>query len=578
MKKTLFFFTTLGILFLTLLPTAQSDAAVSNWQKGVSVIPRWNTDFGSPSFKQSIRDLAATNANYVTLIVPWAQSNSYSTDVGGAWNTPTDDSLISGIQFVHSLGMKVNLKMHLDAHDGLWRAHINPGDRDGWFRSYGNMVKKYAGIASTHGVEQITIGAELINMSAHDANSTNTERWNRLIGEIRTMYGGKLTYSANWGNSGWTDEKNRIQFWPALDYIGISAYFPLPTGNATVEGFKAEWNKIQAGDVGPLSQRWGKPVIFTEVGYRSHDWAQYEPFNFWAGGNFSQENQANLYDALYAYWNDYGYMQGVHWWDWSSDPNAGGMGNTDYTPQNKLAESVMTRWQQGGALPPPPPPPPPGNASFETSAKIPTNGAVGQSITINTSIKNASGDSIFNILIDVEVYNESNARVFQQTFANQNFGGGETKSFQSGWTPNTAGNFTVKMGVFSNDWSRNYTWNDAAARITIGGGGQPPPPPPGSGNLNLWWPSDGSSLFGSQPFKTVVEGRTVEQYQMYWQVDGDRLNEMGESQVDYPHKEAVVDVGGWNWRQNGPYALTFTAKELSGGIIGQKNVNIFIAR
>ncbi|HYE60144.1 MAG TPA: hypothetical protein VEA18_03095, partial [Candidatus Kapabacteria bacterium] len=350
----------LGVLLVVVLcSAAPASAAVTNWQKGVSIVPRWNTDFGSDSFKQSVRDAKATNSNYVTLIIPLGQSNAYSTDVGGAWNTPTDESLASGIDFVHSLGMKVNLKIHLESHDGQWRANINPGDRNAWFTAYGNMVKKYARIAATKGVAEMTIGAELINMAAHDANWSNTENWNKLIRDIRAIYTGKLTYSANWGSAGWTDEKNRIQFWNSLDAIGVSAYFPLATGDSSVEAYKREWDKVNNGDIKPLQQKFQKPILFTEVGYRSHDWSQWEPFNYWSGGNHDQGNQARLYDALYSYWNGQSFMQGVHWWDWSSDPNAGGQWNNDYTPQNKEAEAVMTRWNAGGTTPEPNPTPTP---------------------------------------------------------------------------------------------------------------------------------------------------------------------------------------------------------------------------
>ena len=60
--------------------------------------------------------------------------------------------------------------------------------------------------------------------------------------------------------------------------------------------------------------------------------------------------------------------------------------------------------------------------------------------------------------------------------------------------------------------------------------------------VSVWWPVASAPVSGTQPFKAMVPGMQVEQYDMYWQVDGGSLNYMYNSYQDYPHKEAVVDV------------------------------------
>jgi hypothetical protein len=79
---------------------------------------------------------------------------------------------------------------------------------------------------------------------------------------------------------------------------------------------------------------------------------------------------------------------------------------------------------------------------------------------------------------------------------------------------------------------------------------------------------------GVQPFKGMVEGRDINQYNMFWQVDGDRLNSMGNSNVDWPHKEALVDLSGWTWNTNGLYHLNFVAKDFGGVLINQRSIDI----
>src|SRR5258708_5639678 len=136
----------IGIAGMT--PFLSAGASVDAWQKGVSVEPRWTTDFGSDSFKQSIDNLTATHANYVSLIVPYYQSNIYSTDIQPGWNTPTDASLAAGIQYIHAKGMRIMLVIHLESNDGQWRATINPsgGDRDTWYANYTGVLKHVATI------------------------------------------------------------------------------------------------------------------------------------------------------------------------------------------------------------------------------------------------------------------------------------------------------------------------------------------------------------------------------------------------------------------------------------------------
>ena len=74
-----------------------------------------------------------------------------------------------------------------------------------------------------------------------------------------------LTYSANW------DSYDRVKFWDALDYVGLTGYYELvSTNDATETEMRAAWVRIRDG----LS-RWqrgvGRPLVFTEIGYPSID-------------------------------------------------------------------------------------------------------------------------------------------------------------------------------------------------------------------------------------------------------------------------------------------------------------------
>jgi hypothetical protein len=205
-------------------------------------------------------------------------------------------------------------------------------------------------------------------------------------------------------------------------------------------------------------------------------------------------------------------------------------------------------------------------------------------------------------IVDVEIYDHNSARVYQQYFANQNIASGEVRNYTVNWTPASADTYTVMVGEFNNDWSKAYGWNSSAATITVGGQNgynpqpapapqpqpapapnpqpapapnpAPAPAPSGNQTTEVWWPSDGSTVVGVQPFKAMVQNISTTQYQMWWQVDGGQLNQMADSSQDYPHKEALVDVSGWHWQGSGPYTITFVSKDSGGHVISQKSVSI----
>jgi hypothetical protein len=82
-------------------------------------------------------------------------------------------------------------------------------------------------------------------------------------------------------------------------------------------------------------------------------------------------------------------------------------------------------------------------------------------------VKSATASSA---VIDVEVYDASGTKVFQQFWNNQAFTAGQTRTFNSSWSvPLTAmpGTYTVKVGVFSSGWTTLYTWNNTAAVFTV---------------------------------------------------------------------------------------------------------------
>lgn len=637
----------LVFLFINLILIKTAYASVADWQQGASIQPTYSTDFSSDSFKQSLAKLAATGANYVTLIIPYYQPSLDSSNIYAGANTPTDQSLIDAINYAHSLGMRVMLKPHIDVATGEWRAMINATDRDGWYASYGAILNKYASIANQYQVEEISVGAELYRMAAQTQNYNNTQRWNQLISDIRARYSGSLTYSANHTSPA---EENEIQFWSSLDYIGVSAYFALAPNQTspTAADLQNSWAGVDSQIIRPLYQTWNKPILFTEVGYKSVSGANTEPWAWWRSGSQDQAGQANLYEALFAYWNNQSYFQGVHLWDWKSTPYPSGV-ETDYTPQNKLAEGVMVQWFGAGFTQSTPSP-----TAFPTALPTPTNipsptptsapiigtnqlltspwslrlfspGAVEtyQAINQNVLQGNTNLSLTYNLHGLCILGGDASAIIFDQGgswhyISLSNYGQNCLDREQTVNIPlsNFPGlNLSLPVGNFhSRFWFNGSLAVDITSAIVSSSSAPAPTPAPSpiitpspianptvsptptpspsitptptptstpapitSTIIDVWWPSQGVTLSGVQPFKALLQNTDTSKYAMFWQVDGGQLNQMGLSTQDYPHYESLVDLSGWGWNSNGPYTITFIAKDLTSNQVASTSRVIYIS-
>ncbi len=443
-----------------------TQADISNWQKSASIYSLSTTDFSGEQFKQSVRNLKSTGANYVSLVVTYYQEGNSGSEILSGWNTPTDASLKDAINYVHSQGMMVMLKPHIEARGGTWRALIKPTNRNTWYASYGAMLNKLAVIAQETKAEEICIGTELINVAAYTENPDNTQRWVKMIADVRARYSGLLTYSANWGAGDFAEEAPHIAFWDKLDYLGISAYYPLSGG--TVDSFMKSWETWDTTKIKPLYDTYKKPIVFTEIGYRSVDGAHSDPWNGSRAGNVNEQEQANLYEALFKYWDSKPYMQGVHLWNWNIDPNTGGPSENHFTPQNKKAQQTMTEWFKGTGNPNPV-----GVWGASASGLInPVNTAS------NLSVKVTNSQSASDVVVDIEIYNASNQLVFQQVYDHQTISNSMPGQYTVNWTPTTTGKHVVKVGVFSNDWSKNLYWGNSVVSFVVPQGTGTPPTPP----------------------------------------------------------------------------------------------------
>jgi len=298
---------------------------------------------------QSLRNLAATGATWISLVVGCGQENVASTVIFcRPPRTATDDELRRVVTLAHSLGIRVMLKPQLDFSKepdaSRFRGHIGSAfsteaQWQAWFASYRQFIGHYATFAQEAGVDMLCVGVEL------GGTSQREEDWRRTIGEVRFAYKGPITYASlsSTGQAPPHGEERRVSWWDAVDFIGIDAYYPLASKNdPSVAEIREAWtSRGYIALLEELSRRFGKPVILTEFGYRSIDGAARAPGAWQTTGPVDLQEQADLYQAaLEVLWGR-PWLADIYWWQWLAIPSSAGANNTDLSPFGKPAEQIL---------------------------------------------------------------------------------------------------------------------------------------------------------------------------------------------------------------------------------------------
>jgi hypothetical protein len=335
----LFFSITAGIA------TLRNSSASKSKQRGVSFVA------GREVAEDDFVKLAANHVDWISQTpFGWQQdynspSFAMATDGRVLWGE-RDEGLEITTQMARKHGIKTLLKPHLwlrNRSDGKWLSDIamgNEADWQSWFEHYRTFILHYAQLAEKNGIEALSVGAEL-----QATVKQRPEDWRKIISEVRNVYRGQLTYAANW-----YQEFEDVTFWDELDFIGIQAYFPLSEKeNPTLDELKKGW-QTHLPAIEKIRKQYRKPVVFTEIGYRSTPDAAIKPWEWLRSSSdvFNEtelQTQASCYEAFFqTFWNK-DWFAGVYIWKWFPSSGRGfRRGNDPLTPQNKPAEKVMAKW------------------------------------------------------------------------------------------------------------------------------------------------------------------------------------------------------------------------------------------
>ncbi|WP_091405638.1 glycoside hydrolase family 113 [Aquimarina amphilecti] len=331
------------------IPAVENNSGVSKdlyqidgKHRGMSVFG-WNRDKDNAN---AINDLIKSNIEWVAVIPFLDQENEQTLTMRvpkeiGRWSR-RDSLHIKTINALKKKNIHIMLKPHLWLSSG-WRSnitHSNELNWNIWFESYRANMIHYAKIAALTEVELFCIGTEL-----KSSLKAQPDKWKSLVKEIKNIYKGKLTYAANWDG-----EYELIDFWNEMDYIGIQAYFPLTQNqNPDITTVKKGW-ETHINMLKPLSEKHNKPILFTEVGYKSEASGTIRPWEWGSALSIlskqkSDKTQQIAFEALYQeLWNEE-WFAGTYIWQWnirSKKENAAK--DLDFSPRYKAAENTIAKW------------------------------------------------------------------------------------------------------------------------------------------------------------------------------------------------------------------------------------------
>lgn len=312
------------------LPIRVNGINFPSWQQG---------EYRLRTTLESLKDVAEINPNLIGIIPTQYQDNINSTFIRPTTSTATTLDLEVIINSAHRLGYPVMLapQINLLYDPEHWHGEIGinftGNEWQSWFKSYRNMIYSYATLAEKTQAEMLVVGNEYFYASKQSSD------WIATIQEIRKRYTGAITYASHFY------EFDSIDWWQELDFMGLNPYYGLTDqDNPTPEELKISWEKIVQG-IEPTVKRWDKRLLFPEIGYPSYKGSNQHPWNYQLINEptipVDLEEQTNAIKTLYEAFLSKPWWYGVVWWNWPTDPNAGGLNDKNYTPKGKPAAKII---------------------------------------------------------------------------------------------------------------------------------------------------------------------------------------------------------------------------------------------
>lgn len=197
-------------------------------------------------------------------------------------------------------------------------------------QDYAKFIKRFHSLADSLECNLFSIGTELNLLIKHHEGY-----WENLISELKSTHV-KLTYAENW------DVFENCTLWEKLDFVGVNAYFPVSKEkNCSLNELHASWSSILLS-LEKVSAQSGKPILFTEYGYRSIDYCGKEPWNYSKEFTSNEQNQFNCLSALFDNcWNKAWFAGGFLWKEYGHHHPEETPYSTDFTVYQKKSFQLL---------------------------------------------------------------------------------------------------------------------------------------------------------------------------------------------------------------------------------------------
>ncbi len=270
----------------------------------------------------------------------------------------------AGVARAKSLGMKVTVNPFVEPENfATWRGFWNPtpgtSTSNTFWSDYEQYIADVAAMAQTSGADALTVGTEL---RALVQNSGNNSNWSSVISAADAAFTGDLGYASNWDNYANGNLASAIWDNPAIDFLGIDAYFPVASnfsannsGTYPNESFiglvEDDWNELLDDEIIPFAQArqsgGGLPIVFTEYGLLPFNRAVRQHNNV-DNGNVDTDEQIMGFEALLRALDGRaadGTFEAMHIWQWGMSGSDGSQWNMDASlPANQPDNVPATQW------------------------------------------------------------------------------------------------------------------------------------------------------------------------------------------------------------------------------------------
>ena len=318
-----------------MLPPTETLAGMTFAHEGYRI----HNGYGGEKIKPSLDSLSKLHVNALA-IVPYTfmrdPAKPTTLFIPSGAGQENDWATTCSVREANKRGWFSMLKPQIWIGGGHWPGDVDFDTAAKWdtfFNNYTYWILHYAVMAEREQAGALCLGTELVKTTLK-----HPDRWREVIGKVRRVYGGQLTYAANWG-----EEFEGFTFWEDLDAIGLNSYYPLsgkdaPTDEELLAGAR-RWLRMAA----EVSRKTKRPLWLTEVGFRSVDSAWMNPHADGGDRNANGVAQARCFAALNAAAAETPELKGMFIWKWPSylGRESWRGGGKEFSPGGKPAAEVI---------------------------------------------------------------------------------------------------------------------------------------------------------------------------------------------------------------------------------------------